>query len=125
MYTKDILETKSKEQLIGIILGMQENLQAVESTKKIGDYYNRKTTLGSKFADITPEFVAKEHKSGKSLATIVNELNEKFEKEGRVNKAGKPVKISIQVIYHKLKQYEEQTGEEVYRPAKKGRKRKV
>lgn len=124
MFTEEALREKTKDQLIKIIMGMQ-SCEKERGTEKIGEYYARERTAGSKFGDITPEFVANEHMSGKSLAEIVSELNKKFKEEGRVNKAGQPVQISIQVIYHKLKQYEGETGQKIYRPAKKGRKRKV
>lgn len=110
MYTKQELVNMTSEQLVDIIINMQE---VVERGKNITAYYGRKSS-NSKYSEITPERIAKMHEEGYSLTEIKNKL----EKEGRVEK------ISIQTLMYKIKKYEKENGRNIYRPGKKGRKKK-
>lgn len=110
IYTREDLANHSKEELITIIMGLQYEL-----ANNIG--------TGTKWGDIKPEYIAELHLSGYSLTEIVNKINKRLKDEGRVDKKGKPLVISLQTVRYKLSKYEQETGQNIYRPATKGRKK--
>lgn len=114
VYTRDDLNNMSKDDIIQLVLNLQYSIAEL-NTEVLG--------YKSKWSSITPEEVAKLHLQGYSLSEIVNKINKQLKADGRVDKKGKPLVITLQTVRYKLNKYEQETGQSIYRPATKGRKK--
>ena len=118
---KQELNNLSKHQLIDLIDKMYSmngmNKSLVDETLEI--------VQGGKY-QVTPSQIASMHRDGYSLSQIREKLNEIYKRDNvRDEKTGNILEISLQTLIYKIRKYESVTGERVYKPDQKGRKKKI